>query len=379
MHLPSRKKAIIAVLVVTLLTFFLIIFFWRRNTATEKGSIFLKASASGPITTDKLDKVPILVKAEKREVNDEAIGYIQTQRTADGYYNYLAHYDEQCRTQDGKKVCPFDNQRVFQTSNAWTALAYLAAYQHTNEQIYLDQAKTDLNKLIEWCTRDLSQCQWVLVQTVRVYEQTKNQNVLTFLQQVGEYMLSHPSADNKQPMLTSIEARELAMLYGLTKDQRYIDEAQNRLVKARQELDTEDPSIFRRGGFPESVHVCWYSLGELEVAKQKPDPLRLITLRNFIDHASLPRYYNAFAYPVEIQPCIELYYELYKTTSQTNYQKAGDYLLSLFTIDFWDNEKNKKYYGEGGTLMNGHPSLVEIDGKYVSITDSAYTVFLMNL
>lgn len=345
--------------------------------------LFLPPPAGGPAhpqvptqVTEKPDKYALNLKTlDLNQVLSQSINYIKSQRTPDGYYHYLAHFNDLCQTSNGKKVCPL-NGNILKITNSWAMLAYFGAYQAYPDSTYQDSINQDFSKLNEYCSQDINECLWGITQPALIYQSTKDPLLLDFLKKAGEALLK--KSDPSNLMLLSIEARELSLLYQITQDHRFLQEAEKRLVMAENNLSVDETIPLIQTPFPK--RGCWYTAAVLEMAKSgKPGYRdRAITVLN---SANFSQNANHFISSLQIQPCIESYLMLYQQTNRRDYlnsaQKLNDYLLNYF----WDGQDNQLLHGEGGTtslVANKEPASHNID-KYVTLTDSAYTAYLQGL
>ncbi len=318
----------------------------------------------------------ITKKEVRKSTMQQILSYIGSQYRADGYYDYLAHYDDQCITKAGKKDCPFNGERMFPTTNAWTALAYLSSYRAFATSQDLDLATRDMDKLMLYCGTNQKECLWVLVQAADLYNVTKQPRLLAFLREEGEELLRTKESDYF--MLLAIESRELALLYGLTQDPRYLQQANVRFDHARQRLLAQRSLYHNKQGtafFPEQG--CWYALSAVELARQTSQVSYGDEAQKFLTQAQIYSHFSDFPNPVEIQPCIESYFQLSKLLGDQRYYQYGEGLLKKFVDRFWDGGEVKKKYGEGGTLLNPDPKRSAGGENYVNLTDSAYTAYLL--
>lgn len=307
------------------------------------------------------------------QIMKENLDYIESQYRTDGFYNYLAHYNQQCEQKEGETVCPFEGKEMFETTNAWTALAFLGGYQALNQEKYLNLLKRDLDKLISFCQGKPEECLWVLAQVAKVYETTSDSRYLEFLKTEGELLLVH---SNPKPLLLDIETRELALLYGLTGDNRYLEEAKKRL-KLSQETFSQRELLYQVDQFSFSQKACWQTLAKVELSKQSGETGYFQEVKDFLVKAKININFSQFPHPIEIQPCIETYFELAKVSGEQEYYQEGKMLLKRFVEVFWDSKEVALIYGEGGTIFNPYPDRLHYSQKYVILTDSAYSAYLL--
>ena len=197
---PVKIAIILALLFVAFLIVFVVVLL---NSGSKNSGKDLKVE-------DKVESTQILYDS----VISEGIKYIDMQKRSDNFYEYLAHFDDQCSVKDGVRDCPFSGSRMFETTNAWTALAHFSAYKALGDNKALENSSNDLSKLMDWCAIDPTNCNWVLAQPSIIYQHTKEPILLEFLKkQANSLLSSKPSSD---AMLVAIESRELSLLYQIS-------------------------------------------------------------------------------------------------------------------------------------------------------------------
>ena len=394
--LSKRKKILLAAVFIVILI--ALIFVFSQRTGDRKEEFVQKPPSSEQasqsitkgffskiaqffgreekIESQPLDKItPSPLPTPAMPTIKEILDYIESQHRDDGFYNYLSHYDEQCKQKEGETVCPFEGEKMFPTTNAWTALAYLSGYQALGNPEYLNLAKRDMDKLIAYCQNNPEECLWVLVQAARLYEISADSRYLDFLKMEGEILLT---TSDPYPLLLDIETRELAMLFEITGDSRYLEEAEKRLKLSKENLSQREV-LYQSGEFSFPQKACWYNLARLEIAKQTGDKAYLEEVKNFLAKANVNIMANfiSFPHPIEIQPCIETYFELAKISGEKKYYEEGKLLFEKFIETFWDGKETKLIYGEGGTIFNPYPLRKTYAQKYVVLSDTAYSAYLL--
>lgn len=301
------------------------------------------------------------------------VKYIESQRRQDGFYNYVAHYDEQCTITGGVKKCPFEGQQMFQTTNAWTALAHYAAFKVTGDSAELDKSNRDLTKLMDWCAKDSSQCLWVLAQPAIIYQDTKDQKILTFLKKESEILVNSAPSDNL--MLVGIEARELGIIGGITKDQAIIEKAKQRVAVASNML-SKQKDMYRNAKISFGTSSCWVALANTSLLSRN-DIQSIANNRKFLDNGKIGDHLSELFNPIQIHPCIESYISLYEISGSIGDLTTAKLLLSKFREEFYDGPAQKLAYGEGATML--YPKSYNGTGglkKFSDLTDTSYTAFL---
>ncbi len=361
---------IVAVIVTALL---LLLLRLGKNAASKQGTAGGAAAArEGGFGGQIAKNDPSAVTA----VTLTSLLYLQSMQRKDGFYNYISRYNNQCIPKNGQSVCPFNGQQVFQTTNSWTMLGYLAGYKMQNNPKYLQLAKADFASLNTWCAANRNQCLWILDQPVRLYSETKDPAILTFLNQEADLLTKTPP--NTQYMLLTIEARELALVSEITHNTQYMQEAIKRFDLAQNTFKQQVPLYYVTGPhFPQ--FGCWYWLAGIDIGRQN-NPQILQAVKQSMATYDLTKDYDGFINPVEIQPCIESYFEMAQVTNDKSYNDTGKKLMAFFMNTFYDGKQQKKIYGEGGTIFMARPIAMGAGTEhYILTSDSAYTLYLLYL
>ncbi|MDO8269149.1 MAG: hypothetical protein Q7T54_00575 [Candidatus Levybacteria bacterium] len=356
------KKAIVitAVLLLTLLTG-VIIFLSIKPAKKEIPKI------SAPATTQ-------IGKEEIKEIAREISIYIKSQKRPDGFYNYVSHFEEQCPSESSSKDCPFGGINMFETTNTWGALGLYSASKILDDSSLLDEALTDLKNLQAYCEKDRKQCNRILIQPSIIYNTVKGTELRQFLTLQSKELLSSPATSN--PMLSAIEARENVKLNGITNDPQHLIVAQRRLLESSSLLQKSTQNIYFSSKTHFKVGSCWLALASIENALATDK--KFSNTITFLENGKLRENFSQIMVPSEIQPCIESYILLYNSTNDPVHLEKAQGLMKLFIQTFYDGPRNKKIYGEGGTKFSNAIE-DEASEKIVTLTDSAYTLYLLNL
>lgn len=367
--IPSKKNKLIskklligfALLIIIIIS--LLLFLWISGIKKEEA----------PKSTTKSN--PIIDREYIKNSAREIVDYINSQRRPDGYYEYMAHYDENCTIKNGAKKCPFDSTRMFETTNAWAALGNFAAYKILGDQKYLDQSFKDLKKLEEWCKKDRSKCSWVLMQPSIIFDDTKSEDLKKFLNLQSEVLMAQRPSKNS--MLAAIEARELFKLANMFPNKNLAIEAKERLSFSMKNIYMDENYIVKDvPGFSSST--CWISLAYIENILVENDNNKINNVIAFLDNAKLDENFNKIKSALFIQPCIESYFLINKYLNKDeSYNVKAEILFKMFLESYFDSRLNRKIYGEGGTLSEIRTGFA--DHGMVNLTDSSYTLYLISL
>lgn len=311
-------------------------------------------------------------------VLDKTLNFIKSLYRPDGYYNYYPDYERICPPDKKKEECPFSGVQMFETTNAWTALAYLAAFKMDPKPEYLKQVTRDLDKLTEYCQKDMKNCLWVLVQFAEAYKVTKDPQYLSLLKLTGEVLLT-TSDDNA--MLKNIEARELAIIGEITGDERYIKEAEKRFVEAKN-LKPEKQFYLvidenAKDGYL-TLSSCWHALAGSQLYSRKGKEKELGNIETFLDKINPEGNFEAYISPITIQPCIESYFILASAKNNKLYKDKAKKLTDSFIQQFWGESNG--YSGQGVVFPYQKKHRAQRNTVELAVvTDSCYLIHLLSL
>jgi len=375
----SKKQRIILAATIFLIVFLIIlviVFFLTNREKGKRDEVSLRQpipsitkeeeEREGEIVDQSEIKATLAPKGKthlsSKDIIKEILEFIDSQRNPDGFYNYVAHYEDQCRKEEGEQVCPFGGFRFFRTTNAWTALAYINAYQIFQDESYLSQAKKDLEKLLFFCQQEPSECLKDFTPLLKLYKITSDEKLLNFLKTSGELLLT-TSANQSMP---SIEARKLAFLYDLTQDTRFLDEAKKRLelskisledMRSIQEADQKNVII----GY--NQYQCQHSLSALSFYETTGEEKYLEEAELFLQEIILkednPRFNSVYA----ILSCVEALQGFHRVTSRARHYTSASKLLLFLLQNYWDSSYNKKFYGEGMILELKNSAMNSLSGS----------------
>jgi len=323
--------------------------------------------------TNSVDGTPIPTAGPKegfltsKDIIKEIMRYINLQKRSDGYYDYVAHYEDQCRIEGDAEVCPFGGENVFPVDNAWVVLAKLSAYDATGDSSYLAEANEDMRVLKDFCKEDPSQCLWVVRQMVSYYKETGDSEVKELLQVFGNQLLA---TSRQRPMLLEIEARELALLSEIFFDVGYLKEARKRLELAEKNPE-ESQLVYSNNGTEVYRDSCWYLVASLDMYSASGKESYLQDVRDFLKSSELREKFQEFPDMPSLQPCVESYQQLYDITKKGEYKETSQSIISYILETHWDSQYNKRFYGEG-MISNIADSTMNV------LTDSAYMVYLLS-
>jgi len=379
----KNKRFLIIILALAVVIVFMILIviflFLKKNKSQKKSQLPKKISVSAPSfaqPTKSLKQAQEIY--DKKQILNKSLNYIQSQYRPDGYYNYISH--ELCQVVSGQKKCPFGGQNMFPTTNAWTALAYLGAYDILNDQYYLSLAKRDLEKLMDHCQNQPKECLYVLVQFAKFYQITKDTKYLSFLKNEGTVLLSVSDPD---PMLKDIEIRELLILHKLTKNQSYLNEAKKRLKESDDSWLQRSILYYRVSKEGKKVPipktVCWNTLAKLQLYEILKQDSYLQEVKETLNNSQLTTLFSLFEHPYQAEPCIETYFQLANLTGNQGFGQTARQLLNQFTENFWDEKNKKLIFGENGIayITKSLPDVPK-NKKMVILSDTGYFIYLLS-
>ncbi len=341
----------------------------------------MEKKEDGLIGTNYLE-IPIKVddkSIDAKKIVQESAKYLTSQKRDDGYNNYIAHFDTVC---NNSAQCPFGINNVLPINNSWSALGFYSASKVLNDKSYLELAKKDLVNLNQYCTSNIEECLWVLAQPSIIQKDEKGTIMTALLNEAGEKLLSKSDANNI--MILSIEARELALLYSLTSNSKFIEEAQKRIQLAQIVVSaaySQNNNSLQQSLNP--LQACWYTLGSAEIARAtgKPEYLQE-ALRIEKDLEFKSTVLNSH-FSVYIEPCVETYILLSELTADTYYKDQAYIIFKQLIENFWDSSERPLVWGEGGITTVSKKNLSSIQpielSKQVNVTDTSYFLYLAYL
>jgi len=312
-------------------------------------------------------------KTAHLEAAERIQSFIDTRRTEDGYYRYSYNCENGLETDCGLDL-------VYGSTNSWTALSNLRLYQATGDQAYLEKARRDADAVMDWCDAqpdDGKICLWILVQISELYEETGDQRYADFLLGKGEMLLG--IINDKDPdvvwqrnstMMIGIDARELAAIYKLNGDQRYIDEAKIRVKEAYFGTPDNYP-LYQFNGNNYLENSCWPELANMEIYEATGDQASLeqaLDLLDTLDPATNVFYMN---FLTNLQSCNELYLKAYEATGDKKYLEGAVKMADFVLADRWDTPENNLVSGSGTILSDDY-------SKVDTLTDAAYMVAILS-
>jgi len=301
--------------------------------------------------------------------------FIDSRRTGDGFYKYSFSCE------NDPQGCGFASgevELIYPTSNSWTALSNLGIYKMTGDGSRLDRAKADADKLIEWCSADPRMCLWVLSQVSELEKETGDSKYSSFLMSQGEMLLSIDDDTDSEivgqrnsRMMLGIEARELAQIYGLAKDQRYIDEAERRIQESASDSLPDVTVVYEFDGNKYTTMSCWTHLANAQIAEATGDGAYTQRVESFLSAFKPAQNVVYMSFMTDLQPCAELYQMAADLTGKDEYRSAAASMASSMLDRLWDTPEN--------IFANGNDAVLTSSASHVdTITDNAYMVWLLS-
>tara|TARA_Y100000294_G_scaffold149852_1_gene146893 strand:- start:35 stop:1075 length:1041 start_codon:yes stop_codon:yes gene_type:complete len=291
------------------------------------------------------------------EIAEMSLNYIDSLRNPNGSYTYTSN----CVPSE----CPFPPDLSFGTSHAWVNYAYLGLYQASNDNSYFNKAKNEIGLLHNVCKDDAITCAWILPQVNDYYKITNDQTTLNLITTTGEeLLLENPSEDI---MSLGIEIRELAILYDLTKNDKYLTESVNRLNQAENLFLSIGEILYSFNNIKFYSGSCFVELGRLELYKSTDDSKYLEDVITFIDNFNIGNYMKELRFQQNMQSCTEVLLQLNELTGDVKYKTQAAKAMQYVITNLWDSSISKKYYGNEAFLIGTN--------GVNTITDTAYAIF----
>jgi len=298
--------------------------------------------------------------------------FIDSRRTEGGFYKYSYNCEKNLETDCGLDL-------IYETTNSWTAYSNLAMYRATGEKTYLEGAKRDADRVIEWCSDSANNkmCSWILVQIYELYEETVDKRYSDFLLSQGETLLNLDNVDDPEidsqrnsTMMLGIEARELALIYKINGDERYVDEAKVRIERAYGGFTPDNYIMYQFNGNSFKYNSCWPELANIALYEATKDTSYLEQSKDLLDTFDPAINVVYMNFLTNLEPCIELYQRVYDVTGEKKYMEGAGKMLDYMLKERWDSPENMLVSGSGTVLSDSY-------SKVDTLTDVAYMVVLL--
>ena len=304
------------------------------------------------------------------EIATKSSNFLTKMKRADGKYDYSMN----CTDTGG---CVKKGDSYTQTG-AWAVLAYAGLYKSTNDPNYLQKMNGEVTDLISSCNGKEDECLWILVQMIKAYNITKNSQYLTFVENLANRLMTNNDEENSS-MLTGIESREFALVYELTGDQKYLNEANVRLAKSKvawnPAIDSFNALIYNSSSFTFYRYACWTELAESEIARASGDNQAKANVINFLKSANFESNYKTMEHLSTLQPCIETLLNAYQQTGDRQYFDQAKFLMQYIITYRWDSPipVATKYNGDGAFLFEWFTG-----DNVKTVTDTGYMMYLLS-
>jgi hypothetical protein len=236
----------------------------------------------------------------------------------------------------------------------------------------------EANDLINACNGNEDECMWILTQMIKAYKISNNPQYFNFAKSLGDRLLTNN--EEKSAMMSGIEARELALLYELTNNQTYLNEANVRLEKSKAawgdlSVDQYNEPIYSSGSFTLYRFACWTTLAEAEIARVSSDTKARSNVIDFLNLAKIESNYKTLDQLTALQPCVETLLSIYEQTGDVQYYNQAKTTMQYIITYRWDSSLSiaKKYNGDGAYLFNIYTGY---DLK--TVTDTGYMIYLLS-
>jgi hypothetical protein len=305
----------------------------------------------------------------------ESAGFLDRLRRGPGFF-----YNFDC----GSVGCVVGRDSFVQ-SGAWVVLAYSGLSGVTHSVYYVDSVSSEASRLMGLCYRDVLECTYVLVQFDRAIDAVGNLEYAEFMRFEGEFLLKDNSTLSF-PMMSAIKARELALIYGWTRDVRFLDAGLSELGSVSR-LVSYDGFVFDADSGL-AAYSCWVQTALVSFYDVTGNVSFLDASRSFFDKQQFGvragnGFFNKSLLINQIQPCVEALLMIANRTGEVRYRDDAR-ALSQYLLDYyWDSDSSRKYSGFGGFLTEGcRPSggvLLCPGVNMESLTDAGYSVYLFSL
>ncbi|MFA6048590.1 MAG: hypothetical protein WC792_01410 [Candidatus Micrarchaeia archaeon] len=332
--------------------------------------------------------VPSFVEVSGIEAAQSALAFINGMKLSDGTYVYSVDCDSSgCNKKSNLTGLP--------QSNAWAALANVGLYRATKDSKYLDAAKAEVAKEIAACPVSTpipgqkleKNCLWALVQPYEVYKETKDAATKKFILDTSGVIAGYLGPTPRDgPMLESIIARELAIAYSLSKDEKYLQLAIKFNDAAKTALDAKNETAYANG-FPVRLEECWQKLAELQLYDATQNQSYLSSAKGFFDGiekaGASDSFYENFESANQLHPCAESLQILAGKTGDAKYSAVSAAISAHLAQASWDSQYSKKYGGGNGGFVTtfcqqNNAAAVCAPANVKTVTDNAYSAYLLS-
>lgn len=310
------------------------------------------------------------VTLTSNEIAVDSLNFLTKMKRTDGKYDYSMN----CTDAAG---CVKNGDSYTQTG-AWAVLTYAGLYKTTGDSQYLQRMNGEATDLMNSCSGKEDECMWVLVQMIRAYNITKNQQYLTFVKSMADRLMTNHDEENSS-MLTGIESRQFALVYEITGDQKYLSEANARLAKSKaawnSAIDSFNAPIYNSSSFIFYRYACWTELAESKIALVSGDNQAKANVINFLKSANFESNYKTMEHLSTLQPCIETLLNAYQQTGDKQYFDQAKFLMQYIVTYRWDSPISvaTKYNGDGAFLFEWFTG-----DNVKTVTDTGYMIYLLS-
>ncbi len=297
-----------------------------------------------------------------KQIADATVSYLDKQRRPDGFYDFVAHFQDTCKNPTDPSSCLFGANNSFEEANMWTMLGYLGYYQNFDKNPQnLSKAVADADSLAAHCREKSNLCLATLTQFSELYKETKNEAYKELLSQLGNLLLNETKTS--EMMTLGIHAREFAQLYEIWGDPRFLEASQQR-IKTMQAASNK---FVEKNG--KDNDACYLIAAKYEVSKATNDTDTKQEIKKFFLENREETVSTQMTF---IQPCIETAIHFGRDTHDDFMTKTGDALLTKYVQERWDGPGLQRKYQEGGFLMDKERSIV-------NVTDTGYMLYILSL
>ena len=235
--------------------------------------------------------------------------------------------------------------------------------------------------MIDWCSTqpdDGQICLWILVQIDDLYRETGDAKYRDFLLEKGQMLMdigrsTDPEVIDQRnsTMMLGIEARELAAIYQINKDQSYIDEATARINAAYEGGTPDNYVVYNFNDNPFKYNSCWPELANMEIYAATSDDSNLAQALDLLDTYDPAGNVLYMGFLTNIEPCGELYLKAYEATGDDKYRQGAEKIVRHILEHRWDTAENNLVSGSGTVLRD---DMSKVD----TLTDVAYLVRILS-
>lgn len=310
------------------------------------------------------------------EIAKQSLSFLDKMREPDNMYSFYLKYAS-CKD-NNNTICEKTKIKGNVPSlNTWATFVYLNLYRSTGDNSYLNKAKNEAD-----LTMSLSgdAAPLVLIPIYEMYQETKDKKYLDFINENGPKILN---ASSKDFLTKTVEAKILTIMFSLTQDLKYLNEAKVRIFQAEATLkNVTHHHLGVAYSFNDQVVYrpqCLIQIAKMNYYLVRNEQNYLDEVVSFLDKAEVGGFPQLIQATTFINGCIEALMMAHQITGKDSYRVQAENMMNFLLSARYDSEERKLIDGDNGFLFVDNAFRVnqeDINRKYTA--DTAYTIFLLS-